>query len=334
MITMAVLDPDAFTTASFLERGTQDQVAMLFRGIESNGVLFLDSDGRLLDELENKINELPDKYKQDLRIRLEWLRKKEGRGRLIKCRADICNTSREQPPWERAQRVATGAGADAVFAALEHCDPWHDGDQTEICPLSNYASSRFEEKRRWYMDSMPNADKLTPSEFDEAMARVTRFSRWVRFFDKQIGKGTNPSNFRRGIERVLNIWKENSHFPPDHVEIVTVVDARVLDTDDEYAAQRKRKQNAEIRLKLDKTLVAPLQKQFRCSIRLSVKATGHDIFRNRYLQTEQAVIHFSEGFDLFNDDESPRDNIIQVRNQDRGRLDDLRRLPDYAPTNS
>lgn len=334
MITMAVLDPDAFTTASFLERGTQDQVAMLFRGIESNGALLLDSDGRLLDELENKVKELPIKYRQDLQIRLDWLRRKENRGRLIKCRADICRTSREQMPWDRVQRVATGAGADAVFAALAHCDLWHDGDQTEICPLTKYSSSRFEEKRRWYMDSMPNADKLTSSEFDEAMARVTRFSRWVRFFDKQIGKGKNTSNFRRGIERVLNVWKQNSHFPSDHVEIVTIVGERVLDTEDGYAAQQKRKRNAEIPPELNKTLVAPLQKQFQCSIRLSVKATGHDIFRNRYLQTEQTVIHFSEGFDLFNDDESPRDNIIQVRNQDRGRLDALRRLPDYVPTNS
>ena len=179
------------------------------------------------------------------------------------------------------------------------------------------------------MDNMPNADKLQPADFDEAIARVTRFSRWIRFFDKQIGKGKNVSNFRRGIERVLTIWTENAHFPLDHIDIVTALGQPVADTENGYAAEQKEKRNAEVYAKLDRQLVAPLKELFPFTIRLFVKTERRDIFRNRYLQTEQAIIAVSEGFDLLNDDGSLRDNILQVRNQDFDRLAELRRLRDY-----
>ena len=82
MIMTAVIDPDAFAPACFTQTGYQDQVALLFRGIDSNGAMLLDSDGRLLRELENKVSELPIKYRQDLEIRFAEYRKKPNRGRL------------------------------------------------------------------------------------------------------------------------------------------------------------------------------------------------------------------------------------------------------------
>lgn len=329
MIMTAVIDPDAFATACFAQSGYQDQVALLFRGIDSNGAMLLDSDGRLLRELENKVSELPIKYRQDLEIRFAEFRKKPNRGRLVKCRADVCKTSPAQRPWERVLLVGRGVAADAVFTTPEHCDDSADDQQPTICPLSQYTGSSFEEKRRWYMDNMPNADELQPADFDEAIARVTRFSRWIRFFDKQIGKGKNVSNFRLGIERVLTIWTANAHFPPDHVEIVTSLGEPVADTEEGYAAQQKQNRNAEIFAKLHRQLVVPLTELFSFSIRLFVKTERRDIFRNRYLQTEQAIIAVSEGFDLLNDHGSLRDNILQVRNHDFDRLAELRRLRDY-----
>jgi len=137
--------------------------------------MLLDSDGRLLYELENKVNELPIKYRQDLEIRFAELRKKPNRGKLIKCRPDVCKTSPAQQPWERVQLVGRGVGADAVFTTPEHCDGFRDDEQPMICPLSQYVVAGFEEKRRWYMDNMPNADKLEPAEFDEAIARSLVF---------------------------------------------------------------------------------------------------------------------------------------------------------------
>jgi len=329
MIMTAAIDPDALAPACFAQTGYQDQVAMFFRGIESNGAMLLDSDARLLDELEYRISELPIKYRQDLEIRFAEFRKKPNRGRLVKCRADVCKTSSGQQPWERVQLIGRGVRADAVFASPEHCDGFSDDGLPPACPLSQYTGSRFEEKRRWFMDNMPNADRLRPSEFDEAIARVTRFSRWIRFFDKQIGKGKNVSNFRRGIERVLTIWRDNAHFQPEDVEIVTALGEPVLDTDDAYTAQQRQQRNGETCERLKSKLVAPLKELFPFPIRLYVKAERRDIFRNRYLQTEQTIIHFSEGFDLLNDDGSFRDNILQVRNQDFDRLADLRRLRDY-----
>jgi hypothetical protein len=128
---------------------------------------------------------------------------------------------------------------------------------------------------------------------------------------------------------VLTIWTANAHFPPDHIDIVTALGEPVADTEDGYAAEQKEKRNAEVYAKLGRQLVAPLKELFPFSIRLFVKTERRDIFRNRYLQTEQAIIAVSEGFDLVNDDGSLRDNILQVRNHDFDRLAELRRLRDY-----
>ena len=70
MIMFAVIDPDGFSRDEFEQPGYQDQVAMLFRGIEDNGVILLDSDGHLLVDLEEKVAQLPIKYRQDLETRL------------------------------------------------------------------------------------------------------------------------------------------------------------------------------------------------------------------------------------------------------------------------
>jgi len=88
----------------------------------------------------------------------------------------------------------------------------------------------------------------------------------------------------------------------------------------------------EIFAKLDRQLVAPLQQLFPFSIRLFVKTERRDIFRNRYLQTEQAIIAVrrlrpAERRWLL------RDNIFQVRNHDFDRLAELRRLRDYEIQN-
>ena len=51
MLMTAVVHPEAFDQAHFATPGYRDQAEMLLRGLECNGLLLLDPDSRLLNEL-------------------------------------------------------------------------------------------------------------------------------------------------------------------------------------------------------------------------------------------------------------------------------------------
>ena len=51
MLMTTIIHPEAFDRSHFAAPGYRDQAEMLFRGIESNGLILVDPTGRLLDEL-------------------------------------------------------------------------------------------------------------------------------------------------------------------------------------------------------------------------------------------------------------------------------------------
>ena len=74
-----------------------------------------------------------------------------------------------------------------------------------MIPVPDYGSSPVEAERRRCCEKLPPVDQMAAGEFDSLIGHATRYSRWLRFFDKQIGKGTNLSHFRRGLEKILRL---------------------------------------------------------------------------------------------------------------------------------
>ncbi len=328
MVMSAVIDPDGFSRKEFEQAGYQDQVAMLFRGIEENGVILLDLDGQLLVDLEEKVAQLPIKYRQDLETRLVEFKKKRNRGKLIKCRADICGTSPGQRTSERIKRVASGAKADAVFSTLGHCQTNSAGDQVSICPISQYISSDFEKQRHSYMSKLESFDESRRRDFDELIIRATRFSVWLRFYDKQIGKGSNVSNFRRGIHHILKLWSENAHFPPEWVQVFTT-QAPIIKTDQgQYVCQQKAEKNRDASQKVIRELITPLQEEFGFRVDLVIKRVEpRERFHARFLQTQTVSLLFEGGFDILESDESMKTSLVKIDNGNHLYLGKFRALP-------
>ena len=139
---------------------------------------------------------------------------------------------------------------------------------------------------------------MEPGEFDRIIIGATRYTKWLRFYDKQIGKGNGLSRFRRGIERILALWTPHCYFPADQLsaELYTAVDKSI---DPKYITQ-----TAYHRVRLE--LVESLSRQFGIPIQFHFKEdTGQkSISHPRHLQTQSLAIMYEKGFDYIENDGS------------------------------
>jgi len=335
MYVFALLSPDAFKPDCFERPGYQLQTALFFRGVEGNSLLLVDEDARLIDEIDDVISSLAIKFRQDLEIRLTELRKRLRNNRIrrwgIRCSSEICRTANTQSALQLCERISEATSPDAFLVSDDiYRHLTSGGCSFPLVRMGDYAQSKFEEKRRRYMEDMPPVDQMGPTEFDDLMVRCTRFSVWLRFFDKQIGKGTNTSNFRRGIERIVKLWIDNAHFPPHRIEIITAEPVRIVKTDNEFVSSRKRENTHNCRRKIDKELVEPLRSAYGVEVHLSMKQDTSDIFHARHLQSQTANVLFERGFDIESDDGTLRRSIIKVDNGAEQHLAECRRLPESS----
>ena len=116
MIMAAVIDPDAFEPACFEQPGYQEQAAMMFRAIESNGVILVDGDDHLWKRLEQAVEQLPIKYRQEASIHIVELLKHK-RSKVVRC---IPRLPTARPECRDVCRVAREVSADAPFTSAQN----------------------------------------------------------------------------------------------------------------------------------------------------------------------------------------------------------------------
>jgi hypothetical protein len=164
---------------------------------------------------------------------------------------------------------------------------------------------------------------MAAGEFDSLIGQATRYSRWLRFFDKQIGKGTNLSHFRRGMEKILNLWIGAAHFSLSelHAELFTCVD------DSQHAQYSPDVAYRRVR----DDLVAQLTQALSLRIDLFYKRDANSICHSRHLQTQSVAILFERGFDFINNDQSLRRCIVRIDGGCSRHLQEYRDLAGYRP---
>ena len=317
MIVYAVVSPSVFDSEHFEQSGYRDQVALFFRGLQGNAVLLLDPTASLLDEIESTVGNLSIKYRQELEIRIAELRKSLREKRrcrmVVKLSATKCNTASNQTPLQRCSSVALAASADAVFLPeYEIAALGASGLVLPTARMAEYSRTEFEERRRYFMEDLPPIDQLAPEAFDDLIVRATRFSVWIRVYDKQIGKGSNVSNFRRGLERILDLWLANAHFHPQRVEIITAESEHLDEGESGYVAEQKQNRIRECNTRVRTLLLSPLRSSVPLAITVSIKRDGNRIFHARHLQTQTAVVLMERGFDIQSDTGELRRNIVKV----------------------
>jgi hypothetical protein len=189
----------------------------------------------------------------------------------------------------------------------------------DVTPLGGYISSDFERKRHYCLDKLPPIDKMGPGEFDDLMIRVTRFSKRLRFYDKQIGKGS-VGGFRLGIGRILTLWISNAHFPRSTLsaEIYTCVQKTHKPTEDVYKM-------------ILASLLRRLASDSRLPITLFFKEDSPLLTHDRYLQTDSVPVSFSKGFDYMEGDGSLHRCAVKIDNGAYEHLQDYRNLKNFKP---
>lgn len=332
MLTFCVLHPDALEKSQFEDRHYGQLAKIFLRSLDSNNVLLLDCNDCLLEKMEQNVSQLRIKDRQEIEIRIEELRKmlqsKKARRSIVRCSSERCRTDQRQSVHRQCSIISSNARVDAIIcgtgpnAELKTAIP-----NIPIIELADFSDSQLDRRRREWVDDLPPNDLMKPGLFDELIIRATCYSTWLRLYDKQIGKGTNPSNFRRGIERILRLWIDNCHFVPSSVEIITTEAERENENAPDFVSQRRAGNIREKISAIRSKIIEPLQ-QFPVSVTLRVKQDPLNTFHARHLQSQNANLLFERGFDFLTDNDEFKRAVLKMDNGAQSHLQEYRSLPD------
>ena len=332
MLMSAVLDPSAFDVEDFNDL-YRIQAEDFLQGIWRNGVLIVDSERKLQEELFKKAESLPIKGNR-LRTLLTDLLKEKSK-RVAVPSVSPSNASLVDL-LDLTCALKTETETDGLIVGNESFEKlrFHPEHRHGIVPLSEYRDSDFEKLRERYFDGLEPIDMLSKSKVKDAIIRSVRFTKWLRFYDAYIGSGDNTSHFRKGIEYILNLWREYGFFATEQgigsVEIFTCPAEQIRDDETDSAKESKLERNQENYQKVVRELIEPLNEDFPWPIRLSVKDDPDGIFHARYLETQHAIIRIDRGFDLFNQNNEFRRNFFTLNMAESSHLRECRDLPDAS----
>jgi len=316
MLVSAVLDPSAFDSDYFDEL-YRIHAEDLLKGIERNGLLIVDLDNILEDELTERVYSVPTEYGQHLQIYLEELLKNRNR-RIVEWPVST-NDASSGNLLDLAYHLKRDTQADALVVGDESLETLKSEQKygTDIVPLSEYRYSGFEKDRQRYEIQGVSIDKLPEAEIEDIIIRSVRFTKWLRFYDPYIGRGGNTRAFRKGIEYILSLWYQHgffaSHQGVGSVEIFTC-SAQHVHVHDQHR-------------RITQGLIEPLTRRFPLPINVSIKEDPNRIFHARYLETQQAIIRVDRGFDIFNRNGGFRTNFFTLNMAESSHLKECRNLP-------
>lgn len=325
MLMTAVVLPEAFAAACFVDPTYHLNAEILLRGIDANGLILIDAEERLYNELCDQVETLANvgKGKTTHALFEELLKKK--RQKIMRFVKTACSFNKARPTVDLATTVAIKCRADSLVVDPASREVIVSGvpAPTQVIAVPEYISSFVESERRRYCESLSSVDQMPTGEFDRLIERSFRFSRWIRFYDKQIGKGNNLSHFRRGIERILRVWIQATSYPKDQLraELFTVVDESPYKSFAPSVAFN--------RVKGD--LIEPLQQQFGVTFTFAFKRDNESICHARHLQTSSTAILFEGGFDFLENDGTFRRVFIKLDGGCSAHLKQYRDLPAYTP---
>ena len=299
MTITAVLEPAALDRSLFSNAAYGQGARVLFETLHERGILLVDSENRMLGEIIRAIPKLPTKYGQRIEILFTNLAKGK-RKRLVECPAGKGQTS----VLRAAIAIAEANCPDGFI-----CHPGSLETIKEvgvapdpITPDEFIGSAAYDVACR--LRDLPSPiDKLTTAQVAEVLSRPLRYARRLRFFDKQIGKGSNPDGFQIGIEYILDLWHKASDFAEGgDVEVYTLAKHDVSDELPLQFAKSQLKENEAAISKVESQILDPLRAKFKNPITLHIKRADPKKVHPRYLQAGAVLINIDRGFDFVNRD--------------------------------
>ncbi len=199
MLVSAVVEPSAFNEDCFNDLYTI-HVEDFLEGIWRNGLLILDSDKKLKDELSKKAESLSGKEKR-LQVLLTELLKEKSKCISVHHQVSPSN-GQSANLLDLTCSLKAYTEADALILGDKNFETvkFDKSRNIGIVQLSKYRDSDFEKLRQRYYDGLESIDKLDETEVEKIITRSIRYSKWLRFYDKYIAIGENTSGFLDGIK--------------------------------------------------------------------------------------------------------------------------------------
>ncbi|MDB5342213.1 MAG: hypothetical protein JWP89_590 [Schlesneria sp.] len=331
MLLSNVILPEAFSADNFSDPVYHLNTEIFLLGVHSNGILLFDAENRLRNELIEQVDKLagiPKGIKSHALFTDLLQPGKKNAGGLMRT---TCSFNAARHVDDVAVNTAIKCKADVLLVdpASHSRLAASDLGNTQLISVPDYIESSSEIRRRRYSESLPTTDKMSPLEFDRLVVGATRFSRWLRFYDKQIGHGRSLSRFERGMERILRVWIDNAFFDKAELsaELYTVVHESILgeNLSDQSAAYNRVK--CDLVERLHDKLGIPIKMHFKREPENKEESICHA----RYLETQSIAIHFEKGFDFIKIDKSCSRTTIRPERISVTHLNEYRKLPEYVP---
>jgi hypothetical protein len=327
MLISTVVMPESFLADHFANPTYRLNMEEFLKALMSNGLILVDAEKRLYQQICDNVELLANHPKgKNAHAFFEELLKKQREEKIIRFVYTACSFNSSHRLSDIAVSVATRCKADSLLTDTETQPQLANATNgfVPVIPIADYTNSEVEAERRKAMEGLPSLDQMTTGQFDKLIAGATKYSRWLRFYDKQIGKGTGLGRFKRGMERIVNVWIKAAHFSKSElsIEVYTVAD--------DSLNRRSEPSVAYHRVKSD--LVDALQQQFSIPVRLSVKCDTDKICHDRYLQTQSLSIMFAKGFDIIEDSGALCHSFMTAGGNFTNHLNLYRKLPEYQPT--
>jgi hypothetical protein len=289
MLVYGVLDPDALDPERLEDLAYRNQVVLLLDGLRRNSRLVVDKDV-LRQKIYQSIYEFirsSTKLSQKIGVLVTEAGKQ---GWLIKVESEAFRRrwKRSKNLLSAAQELVEDCGADTLLTTKEGRALLREpGKATE---MEEYQFSEFEEERQRFLRKLP-IDGKSDAQLEEVIRRVVKYSRWLKLYDKYIGRKDGEDRFYRGIYYVLDLWRRNCCVGNEMsgVEIFTCACSSGLGT------PSSGRRACEVLLKR-------LRGEFDFGIKFRLAEGNARGFHARYLRSESAIVWFDKGFDLFSSD--------------------------------
>ena len=200
MLITAIVHPSVFNPTLISSDLHRNNLIGFLRGILSNGLILVDEERKLLAGWKTFLSGTGASTDR-VRICVEELLKR-GQTRLIINSKLLFGGAIDPIERHGFLDFYQRCRADGIVVSSG------DGTATGLVPIATYNESEFE-ARRIELNQNHQLDNISREAADEMFIRTTRFSKLLRFYDRQIGQGErNLPNFKRGIEYIVGLWQK------------------------------------------------------------------------------------------------------------------------------
>ena len=340
MLVSYVIDPDSFAAEHF-DENCKWQAITLLEGILENGVLVADEHQLLLKALSDRIDALPQAYRQKIAILFEEILKSRSSGELKRVvlhslkpvedlfllatllqdelAIDVLITCAEKS----AKLTQKCQPAITTFRNLQDLATVGAGQRAYVF-LSEYRDSAIEEKRRFWTKAQW-LDRLPEQNVIDLLTSCLKFGGNIVFYDPYFANGESPEAaepFFRGCAHIVQCTTRPGRQRDLHFRFVTRESKKL------FAGAGGTGVKAGIH-HFDKVVVSGLRHKYpEFNFERCVKFDKKGLWHVRFLKTEHAIVDFEKGFDILSPGGGYTSCFVRLQNCSLDRIHLLEALPD------